>query len=198
MSPRVRATDHEDKKAHILSHASVLFTSEGFSRASMTQLASACDISKSNLYHYYRDKETILFSLLDEHMDEILTELQAARDNETDKPMLERLILAILTLYQDADYKHRVLLNDLQVLPSDKQSIIRDKERQIVRLFKHAIVQTYPNYAKNKQMRSTAAMTLLGSINWSFTWFKGDKGLTLDQYAAFIANTYRHGLGHYE
>lgn len=193
---RARANDHDEKKANILLQASSLFVAEGFSRASMTQLAEACEISKSNLYHYYRDKDEILFSLLDEHMDEILVALQGGVSGTTQNNQLEPLILALLTLYREADNKHRVLLNDLKVLPKDKQEIIRSKERLIVQYFKHAILLEYPHYATDPHLLSSAAMTLLGSINWSFTWFKANKGLTVERYAKFLTNTYRHGLGH--
>lgn len=191
---RARAIDHDVKKANILDNASTLFVAEGFSRASMTQLAAACEISKSNLYHYYRDKEEILFSLLDEHMDEILLALQKAVQQAPNQQQLEALIYSLLELYQDADHKHRVLLNDLQVLPDEKKEAIRAKERLIVQYFKHAILLDYPSYAVKPQLLSAAAMTLLGSINWSFTWYKPKKGLTLKDFAMFIANTYRHGL----
>ncbi len=193
--PRARATDHDAKKSHILDQASALFVAEGFSRVSMTQLATACAISKSNLYHYYRDKEAILFSLLDKHMDEILTTLQQAARQNGDKSPLEQQIATLLTLYRDADNKHRVLLNDLQVLPEDKQEIILEKERLIVQYFKHAILLEYPDYATKPKLLSAAAMTLLGAINWSFTWFKPHKGLTTEDYAAFVSIIYRHGLG---
>ncbi len=193
---RAIANDHHEKKANILQQASALFVAEGFSRASMTQLAEACQISKSNLYHYYLDKESILFSLLDEHMNEILTVLQQTVQKNNAKTQLENLIKTLLELYRDADNKHRVLLNDLQVLPQDKQAIIRQKERLIVQFFKHAILLDYPDYATRPQLLSVAAMSLLGSINWSFTWFKPGKGLGVEEYAAFLANTYRNGLKH--
>ncbi len=192
--PRARATDHETKKSHILDQASALFVAEGFSRVSMTQLATACAISKSNLYHYYRDKEAILFHLLDKHMDEILMTLQHSARQNGDKSPLERQIVALLELYRDADNKHRVLLNDLQILPKDKQEMIREKERLIVQYFKHAILLEHPDYATKPKLLSAAAMTLLGAINWSFTWFKPDKGLTTEDYAAFVSIIYRHGL----
>lgn len=192
---RSRATDHNEKKANILDNASTLFVAEGFSRASMTQLAAACEISKSNLYHYYRDKEEILFSLLDEHMDEILLTLQQAiQKSNAEYRQLEALIYGLLELYQDADNKHRVLLNDLQVLPDEQKEVIRAKERLIVQYFKHAILFDYPHYATQPHLLSAAAMMLLGSINWSFTWYKPRKGLTLQDYAKFMATTYRFGL----
>ncbi len=192
---RAIANDHHQKKANILQQASTLFVAEGFSRISMVQLAEACDISKSNLYHYYRDKESILFSLLDSHMDEILSVLQQTA-NDYPSEQLKPLIMALLALYRDADHKHRVLLNDLQVLPQAQQDIIRQKERRIVQFFKAAILSEYPDYLSRPQFLSAGAMTVLGAINWSFTWFKPDKGLTVADYADFIANIFRSGLPH--
>ena len=75
---RAKAVDYDEKRSNILNKASELFTAEGFSRASMTQLARACDISKANLYHYYTDKESILFHILNDHMDEILAALRTS------------------------------------------------------------------------------------------------------------------------
>lgn len=192
---RAIANDYYEKKANILQQASTLFVAEGFSRASMSQLAKACDISKSNLYHYYRDKESILFSLLDGHMDEILSVLQQTA-NSHPKAQLDYLIIALLELYRDADHKHRVLLNDLQVLPKEQQDTIRQKERLIVQFFKHAILLEYPDYMSKPQLLSAGAMTILGAINWSFTWFKPNKGLTVVDYAHFVAGTFREGLSH--
>lgn len=194
---RAKALDHHEKKARILSHASNLFVAEGFSRVSMIQLANACEISKSNLYHYYQDKEEILFNLLDQHMDEILHALQKGAKVEGHTEQFDFLIKALLELYKNADHKHRVLLNDLQILPKEKQEIIREKERDIVQYFKQAILMQYPQYAMHPQMLSAAAMTLLGSINWTFTWFKEDRGLTVDDYAKFVAMAFRQGLGHF-
>lgn len=191
---RAIANDYHEKKANILQQASILFVAEGFAYTSMSQLAEACDTSKSNLYHYYRDKESILFSLLDSHMDEILSVLQQTA-NSHPKAQLDHLIIALLELYRDADHKHRVLLNDLQVLPEEQQIIIREKERLIVQFFKQAILLEYPDYMSHPRLLSVGAMTILGTINWSFTWFKPDKGLTVVDYAHFVASTFRNGLG---
>lgn len=190
---RTIANDYNEKKTNILTQASVLFASEGFSRVSMAQLAQSCDISKSNLYHYYRDKESILFRLLDAHMDEILHVLQqVAKTNN--KTQLDGLIVALLELYQHADHTHRLLLNDLQVLPQAEKDTIRQKERLIVQYFKHAILLEHPEFATKPHHLSVAAMTLLGSINWTFTWFTPSKGLSADDYAQFLCDLYRQGL----
>ena len=45
--------------ADILAQAAKLFASEGFSGASMQDLATAVGISKASLYHFFKDKEEI-------------------------------------------------------------------------------------------------------------------------------------------
>ena len=62
------ATDHDDKRLVILKAAARLFADEGYGRASMSALASACGISKANIYHYYSSKEALLFDILDTHL----------------------------------------------------------------------------------------------------------------------------------
>ncbi|MDO4775943.1 MAG: TetR/AcrR family transcriptional regulator [Cardiobacteriaceae bacterium] len=193
---RAKAVDHDEKRSNILNKASELFTAEGFSRASMTQLAQACEISKANLYHYYSDKESILFHILDEHMDEILATLRQSFEKSPPDERLYRLILSLLTLYQNADHKHRILLNDLQILPEEKQQTIRGKEREIVQFFKNAILLKYPQHGSNPKLLAATAMTILGAINWSFTWFKPGKGFSVEQYARFLTRTFEEGIGH--
>lgn len=193
---RAKAVDHDEKRSNILNKASELFTAEGFSRASMTQLAKACEISKANLYHYYSDKESILFHILDEHMDEILATLRQSFEKSPPEERLCRLVSTLLVLYQNADHKHRILLNDLQILPEDKQQVIRGKEREIVQFFKNAILLKYPHYGSHPKILAATAMTILGAINWSFTWFKPGKGFSVEQYARFLTRTFEEGIGH--
>lgn len=193
---RSKAVDHHEKRSNILNNASGLFIAEGFSRASMTQLAQACEISKANLYHYYPDKESILFHILDDHMDEILSALRKSFANSPETERLRCLISTLLLLYQNADHKHRILLNDLQILPEEKQQLIRNKEREIVQIFKNAILLQYPHHGSHPKILAAAAMVILGAINWSFTWFKPDKGLSIEQYAHFLSRTFEEGIGH--
>ncbi|MEP1496455.1 helix-turn-helix domain-containing protein, partial [Pseudophaeobacter sp.] len=62
---RTIAKDHDEKRAQILKSAAKVFAEAGYDRASMTQLARQCGISKANIYHYYDSKEAVLFGLLD-------------------------------------------------------------------------------------------------------------------------------------
>ena len=70
--PRGKAATFELQRASILQAAAELFAARGFASASMAELAEACGVSKPLLYHYYRDKEQILFDMADRYMDGLL------------------------------------------------------------------------------------------------------------------------------
>ena len=61
----VRAKDHEDKRQLILDQSAELFARQGFHRTSISEIAKACNSSsKAWIYHYFPNKEAVLFTLL--------------------------------------------------------------------------------------------------------------------------------------
>ena len=60
---RRRSESFEQQRSEILEKAAMLFAEAGFHAASMASLAQACGVSKALLYHYYQDKEHILFDV---------------------------------------------------------------------------------------------------------------------------------------
>jgi AcrR family transcriptional regulator len=55
---------HTDQKNRLLTHARHLFAVQGVKETSMSQIASACKVTKATLYHYFKNKETILKEIL--------------------------------------------------------------------------------------------------------------------------------------
>ena len=86
---RPRASDHDDKRRAILDRSAQLFAEHGYDRASTSMIAQACGVSKANLYHYYKDKEGLLFDVIRFHLKELLDVVEAA-DNP-DAPLETRL-----------------------------------------------------------------------------------------------------------
>ena len=69
---RTRSEDYDVKRRLILDQAAALFAEKGFSAASLSELARACEGSKSWIYHYYPSKEAILYDILSDHMTTLL------------------------------------------------------------------------------------------------------------------------------
>jgi len=75
---RSRAKDYDDKRLSILHRSAELFAASGYVGTSMNTIADACRVSKALLYHYYPDKEAILFDILSSHLEKLVAAVQEA------------------------------------------------------------------------------------------------------------------------
>jgi TetR/AcrR family transcriptional regulator len=184
---RTRATDYDDKRRAILDRSAELFAEHGYDRASMSKIAEACGVSKANLYHYYRDKEELLFDVIRFHLEELLEVVEAA-DNPALSPAvrLKELVAALLEAYRDADAQHNVQINGLRLLPTDRQTELKAMERELVKIFSDAVAGVAPQL-KGTKLLKPVTMSLFGMINWHYLWFKNTGDVTRADYADLVA-----------
>ena len=101
---RSRAKDHDDKREAMLHGAAIVFSRDGYDRASMAQLAGELGVSKGLLYHYYASKEALLFDIVQTHLAALVEVVEEADDPALDpEARLEALVAALLEAYRDAD-----------------------------------------------------------------------------------------------
>jgi TetR/AcrR family transcriptional regulator len=184
---RARATDYEEKRQSILDQSAVLFASLGYQRASMRMIADANRISKALLYHYYQDKEELLFDVLRYHFEGLLQTIElAAVPAAKPKERLLAMVTALIEAYQGADAKHKLQINDLGVLSAQKQAQLKAIQRAIVSRFRGAVVAALPGLEAQKNLLGPVTMSLFGMINWNFLWFNPEGRLSRKQYAALV------------
>ena len=181
---RTRANDYDDKRRAILGKAARLFADDGFDRVSMAVIAADCGVSKALLYHYYRSKDALLFDVIGEHL-QILCEAVEEADQPDAEPeaRLARLVRTLLDCYRDADAQHKVQVNDLSKLPSDKQNELKEMERRLVTVFARALTALNPDLDKNRPLLKPVTMSLFGMLNWHYMWFRPQGPISRDDYA---------------
>jgi hypothetical protein len=100
-----------------------------------------------------------------------------------------------MDIYVTSRDKHVVLLNDLHWLAEDQQVEIRDLERKVVRIFRDLITNIRPDLAE--PTRLALSMSILGSLNWTYIWFKPDGILSPKTFAEITANNFLLGIKNY-
>jgi TetR/AcrR family transcriptional regulator len=180
---RPRSADYGDKRQAILDRSAALFAAHGYDRASMAELAKACGVSKALLYHYYVNKAALLFDILHDHLQALLDAVNAVDRKLPPRTRLRVLVGALLEAYRDADDEHKIQLNELGKLPADKQKLLTDMERELVRVFADAIAAVNPDLARDKALLKPVTMSLFGMVNWHYMWFREGKALTREDYA---------------
>lgn len=192
---RGRAANYGDQQEKILAASARLFARRGYPATSMNQVAEACGLSKATLYHYYRDKYSLLVSIADDHVSRLLV---LVRDIEAEQrapdAALRELIRRILREYADAQDAHRVLTEDVRFLSPEDRARVLGKEREVVASFANAVGGIRPELA-DALLTKPLSMLLFGMINWLFTWMRADGDLDYDAMAPIVADLFMGGLG---
>jgi AcrR family transcriptional regulator len=100
-----------------------LFAEKGYASASIAEIAAACGVSKALLYHYYRDKEDLLFDVAlcyVERLRALVAEVQHERLPAA--AHLRRLISRFMTEYEHSAARHRVLVQDVKYLSREDRT----------------------------------------------------------------------------
>lgn len=181
---RTRAKDYDDKRDAMLHQAAVVFSRDGYDRASMAQLAAECGVSKALLYHYYASKEALLFAIVESHLSDLVDAVNQADDERlAPADRLEALVAALLDAYRDADAEHRVQIEGLRLLPEAEQEELKALERKLVRTFAGAIRDVDPDAFEGTVLLKPVTMSLFGMLNWFYMWHREDGPLDRQAYA---------------
>lgn len=75
-SPKRRTLQGESKKRLILKVATEVFAEKGFNETTIAQIAQIAKIAEGSIYHYFENKEDLLFSIPEERMEKFLSGLR--------------------------------------------------------------------------------------------------------------------------
>ena len=192
---RGRAAGYDDQREKILLAAAHLFARRGYPATSMNQVAEACGLSKATLYHYYRDKYTLLVSIADDHVSKLQAlVIEVTSETLTPEQKMRELIHRIVEEYADAQDAHRVLTEDVKFLKPEDRERVLSKEREVVAGFSFAVGGLRPELTA-ALLTKPLTMLLFGMINWMFTWMKPGGELDYDIMAPIVADLFLGGLG---
>ena len=191
---RGRAAGYDDQRDMILEHAALLFANRGYSATSMNQVAEACGFSKALLYHYYRDKYSLLVSIAENHvsrLEDLVSDVE--RQGLAPAARLRELIRRFVEEYAGAKHAHRVLTEDVKFLEEDDRERVLGTQRTVVAGFARVVAELRPDL-EQAALAKPLTMLLFGMINWMFIWMRPDGELDYDAMAPVVADLFLGGL----
>ena len=192
---RTRAEDYDDKHQHILDTAADLFAQKGFSEASINDVARACGMSKSALYHYHKSKEAILFAILSTHVRNVLAHARAAIEGVDDPELrLRRFVASLIDDYATARSKHIVLLNETAALEGSEQREVRQLGRSLIALAVDVLAALNPPLMAKAELRKPYAMFFYGMVNWTYTWYRASGPIKPAELSGRMADLFLGGF----
>jgi AcrR family transcriptional regulator len=190
------AKDHDAKRTAILKKAAIYFANHGYDRASVSQVAQACGISKSLIYHYYNSKEQLLFDILHSHLT-VVYDAVATISNRGESPEahLRQLVTELLITYRGANAEHRLQLQSSTALTPKQQKDLAIIQKEITNIFATTIQSISPDYLRGEPIvLRSITMSLFGMLNLFYLWHQPGRGLTRIAYAEMATDILLGGL----
>ncbi len=170
-SPHVRRKRRQ--RRHEILHAALrAFNEKGYHATTLEDIAEYLGVRKTALYHYFPDKEAILFESHRESLAEVERHLREARDRYDRAPDRLHYIIREHVRVMTETLEGSPLAFEIPALsPPHQQKIVaaRDRyERGLRRIIQRGI--------EDGEFRNTdpkiATFAILGAINWIARWYR--------------------------
>lgn len=192
---RSLASNHDDKRQKILEAAAALFSSASFESARLQDVAAACNVSKSALYHYFPSKEVLLHVIIREHIMSSVQELEAiAHGPGSTKERLTLLVRAMVTTAAEKRHEHMVLTNDLKFLPALQQQEIKLAQARALDFVVELLNEINPSLMRRRREGASYALFLYGSMISTASWYRKEGGMTPHELADRLTEVFLNGF----
>ena len=185
---------YADRREKILEIATMLFYQEGYDNTSIRELSQAVELSVAGVYYFFKDKEEILFSILNQAIINLTTNIRNSIDEKDDPEQNIRRIIKNL-LGHAINHKMEIyILNreDGRLSTEQKETIY--KHRQIAySLIKSELVKLTKREAAESENYSVAIFAIFSMTTWFVRWYDPKGTLTLEEIAEEMVDLFFNG-----
>jgi AcrR family transcriptional regulator len=183
-----------DRRIEILKSAAAAFRRRGYHGASVDEIASALEMTKGNLYYYFKNKEEILFACHEYSLDKLLVLMADVEAQEsTPDAKLRKLVLAFVHLILD-DLHGSALTLDPEALSAPLFKRVIAKRDQFDQGIRAIIQQGIDQGVFKPGDPKMIEFAMMGAVNWIAKWFDPAGAMTSDQIGDAFADYLVGGL----
>ena len=157
-----------------------LFAHNGYAAVSMRAIATKVGVQAGALYNYTPDKQTLLFNLLHDHMEELL---EAHQDDITRSPLdrLHHFVDFHIRFHADRPDEVFISYMELRNLTDENFNVVETLRRSYEDRLETILQQgaaTGDFVTADTKIATLAVIAMLTGVN---TWFRSGGRLSLDQ-----------------
>ena len=187
-------------RERILQSAIELFGDKGYHATSIQEICDQAGVSKGALFHYFSNKNEILFEIHEFVIDRWISQCEAISNNHglTSSQKIYQLIETVLNNLVDYRQQGKILFKEITTLEGETGEIIKAR-RDYVEEIVGSIIEEGMQSGEFKSNQDSRIMTKLffGTINWTHYWYRPEGDLTIGQMANSICSFVLEGLGGY-
>lgn len=180
---RKSGSDGKKTARELRAAATRLFAKYGYAAVSMRQIATEVGVQAGALYLYTPDKQTLLYQIMDRHMDDLLDAWAAECPSASSDAMakIEQFVRFHIRFHLDRGDEIFIAYMELRNLSDENFTLIEQKRRDYERMLGEILEEGNASgrFALcDTRLSSYAIIAMLTGVS---TWYKGDGRLSLEK-----------------
>lgn len=161
-----------------------LFFQYGYTKTPIRKITQNLDVENTIIYYYFRNKDELLFSIIEGVVDDMLCGLEYVIHCFNDPlDRVQQMIFFQISLLGDKKREVKIFVEDKDKLTPEMQKKIRDKERRIYDLYAEQLALLIKSGRIRNAEIPVITFALFGAINWIYRWYKEEGSLSLEAVA---------------
>lgn len=170
---------------NILNATAGLMVENGYWGTSIRMIAEKVGIRSSTIFHYFKNKDEILRTILDKHYQGFVSEIrEMVEDNSLSGiEKMKKLFSSYLVLISNEKNTVMVYFNESKHLKGEYQLAFKKLERKFFELVTQILVQIQEENSRRFagiDLRLFARV-IYGICNWSLFWYQEDGKFAIDE-----------------
>lgn len=162
----------DDKFNHISSVTSRLIHRKGFANTTMREIARVSGMSLGGLYHYFDNKEDLLYKILNHYMDLTLSNLEEDLSSlSSPREQIAFILQRHIRLYVDHYYEAKCLLHEREYLRGKRLARIKKKERRYFEICRRVLSHLSREAGCQSIHPNVLTFSFFAIVNWIYQWY---------------------------
>lgn len=157
----------------LISTATDLFSRKTYLDTSIREIGEAAQVNPSLFYHYFKNKEEILYTIIERFSMHLINSLQQVQTNETDPVEgLRKMIFRHLLLNREFKKEVTITLEENLLLKGRPKNEVMSYQRTIYGLYLDQLRKLERLNMLRRGNLTVIAFSIFGVINWFYRWYR--------------------------
>lgn len=183
------------RKNRIYTVATKTLWQKGYDKTSIRDIAKATDMTPAGLYYYFKSKEELLFQILKDHMEDMISGIKQIPVESTDPlELIKTYIQYQIDTYCTDKYRTKLILNDDDCLTGEWYELIKNQQRIYLDFWRKALENYCGQEGLSTKDIAIDAHCLVGMCVWLYRWYDPEGKVTPEILSKKIFETFIFGI----
>ena len=185
-----------DTRKKLLRAGVDLFYKKGYVDTTIREIGIKAGVNNSLIYHYFKNKEEMLFEICRKAVDDLIETLHAVEKDSHDPAECLRKMLVAQTAIMITKRKKesKILFEEHYWIRGEKKKLISKTQREVYDLYMKKCKELEQKGLLNDIDLTVLNFSIFGIVFWFFRWYKEGGRLSEAEVAESIWKLVFHGM----